>query len=440
MLNTARLVRGVGPATRSGFASSSVPNVARTFSCTGAALERVNVSSNPMYAPFHNELKGIREAGLYKNERLLQSPTGGHVRVGGKDLILMCANNYTGFASHPEIVKAAKAEIDTMGFGEASVRFICGTSERHKELEATIARFHGMEDAILYPSCFDANAGIFEALLTKEDAIISDTLNHASIIDGIRLSKAQRHLYQHMDLQDLEAKLIAAKDCRLRMIVTDGVFSMDGDVAPLKEIVALSKKYNALTFIDECHASGFFGKTGKGTDEFFGVRGQIDIINSTLGKGLGGGSGGYTAASQPIVDLLRQRSRPYLFSNSVPPAVVGASLKVFELLEKDTSFVERIRSLVHRYRKGLAAAGFTVKGHPDHPICPVMLGDAVLAAKFANKMLEKGVYVVAFSFPVVPKGQARIRTQVSASHTEADIDHVVKSFTEVGRELGVISK
>lgn len=303
-----------------------------------------------------------------------------------------------------------------------------------------IAKFHGMEDSILYPSCFDANAGIFEALLTKEDAIITANLNHASIIDGVRLSKAQRFLYSHLDMTDLEKQLIAAKDCRIKMIVTDGVFSMDGDVAPLKEIVALAKKYGALTFIDECHASGFFGPTGKGTDEFFGVRGQIDIINSTLGKGLGGGSGGYTAASAPIVNLLRQRSRPYLFSNSVPPAVVGASLKVFELLNKDTSFVEKVRSLTHRYRKGLKEAGFTVKGHPDHPICPIMLGDAVLATTMANKMLEKGVYCVAFSFPVVPKGQARIRTQVSASHSEADIDHVVKSFTEVGRELGVIPK
>jgi glycine C-acetyltransferase len=353
-------------------------------------------------------------------------------------VINFCANNYVGLASHPDVVAAAHAALDSHGFGLSSVRFICGTQDIHKQLEATIARFHGMEDAILFPSCFDANAGIFEALLSKDDAIISDSLNHASIIDGIRLCKAQRHLYAHMDLADLEAKLQAAAGARTRLIVTDGVFSMDGDVAPLKEIVALAKKYNALTFVDECHATGFFGPTGRGTDEFAGVRGQIDIINSTLGKALGGGTGGYTAASAPIVDLLRQRARPYLFSNSVAPPVVGASLKVFEMLERDTSFVERLRSLTHRYRKGMTAAGFTLKGHADHPICPVMLGDARLAATFADELLTRGVYAIGFSFPVVPKGQARIRTQVSAAHTEEDIDYTVNAFTEVGKKLGVI--
>ncbi len=297
-----------------------------------------------------------------------------------------------------------------------------------------------MEDAILFPSCFDANAGIFEAILSKDDAVISDELNHASIIDGIRLCKADRHRYKHLDMADLEAKLIATQSARIRLIVTDGVFSMDGDVAPLKEIVALGKKYDARIFIDECHATGFFGPTGKGTDEYFGVNGQIDIINSTLGKALGGATGGYTAGSKQVVDMLRQRARPYLFSNSVAPAVVGASLKVFEILEKDNSCVEKVRRLTHRFRTKMTAAGFTLKGSFDHPICPVMLYDARVAAEFADEMLKRGVYVIGFSFPVVPKGQARIRTQISAAHTEADIDFAVASFIEVGKLKGIIPK
>jgi glycine C-acetyltransferase len=351
----------------------------------------------------------------------------------------MCANNYLGLSNHPALVQAAKSTLDSHGFGLSSVRFICGTQDIHKRLEQAVARFHGTEDAILFPSCFDANAGIFEALLTKEDAIISDALNHASIIDGIRLSKAERHLYQHMDLKDLEAKLVASQHCRLRLIVTDGVFSMDGDVAPLKEIVALAKKYNAHTFIDECHATGFFGPTGKGTDEYCGVRGEIDIINSTLGKALGGATGGYTAARKEVVDMLRQKARPYLFSNSVAPSVVGASLKVFEMLGQDSSYVDKVRSLTHRFRDQMTKAGFTLRGAYDHPICPVMLGDARLASEFADEMLKRGVYVVGFSFPVVPKGLARIRTQISAAHTEADIDFAVKAFIEVGKAKGVIN-
>ncbi len=349
-----------------------------------------------------------------------------------------CANNYLGLSNHPELIKAAKDTLDTHGFGLSSVRFICGTQDIHKQLEKKIAAFHGMEDAILFPSCFDANAGIFEAILSKEDAVISDELNHASIIDGIRLCKAERHRYKHMDMVDLEERLKATQHARVRLIVTDGVFSMDGDVAPLKDIMKLAKKYDARIFIDECHATGFFGPTGKGTDEYFGLRGQIDIINSTLGKALGGATGGYTAASAAIVDMLRQRARPYLFSNSVAPAVVGASLKVFEMLEKDTSYVERVRSLTHRFRTKMGAAGFTLRGAMDHPICPVMLGDARLAAEFADEMLKRGVYVIGFSFPVVPKGLARIRTQISAAHTEADIDFAVAAFTEVGKLKGVI--
>lgn len=296
-----------------------------------------------------------------------------------------------------------------------------------------------MEDSILFPSCFDANAGVFEALLNEKDAVISDALNHASIIDGIRLCKAQRFRYAHMDMADLDAKLTEAKDARIRMIVTDGVFSMDGDVAPLKEIVRLAEKHDARVFIDECHATGFFGATGRGSDEYCGVRGKIDIINSTLGKALGGGTGGYSTGKAEIVDLLRQRARPYLFSNSICPAVVGASLKVFEMLSADTSFVDRVRDLTHRFRKGMTEAGFTVKGNPDHPICPVMLGDARLATEFADEMLKEGIYVIGFSFPVVPKGQARIRTQISAAHTEADIDFALAAFKRVGQRKGVVN-
>jgi glycine C-acetyltransferase len=337
------------------------------------------------------------------------------------------------------VVRAAHAALDSHGFGLSSVRFICGTQDLHKKLEGVIAKFHATEDAILFPSCFDANAGIFEALLNDKDAVISDELNHASIIDGIRLCKAERHRYKHLDMADLEAKLVAAKGARLRLIVTDGAFSMDGDVAPLREIVALAKKHNAHTFVDECHATGFLGATGKGTDEYFGVRGQIDIINSTLGKALGGATGGYTAASREVVDMLRQRARPYLFSNSVAPAVVGASLRVFELLEKDSSYVATVRALTHRFRDRMAAAGFQLRGARDHPICPVMLGDARLAIDFADEMLKRGVYVVGFCFPVVPRGLARIRTQISAAHSEADIDRAVDAFIEVGKKLKVIA-
>jgi glycine C-acetyltransferase len=333
---------------------------------------------------------------------------------------------------------AAHAALDSHGFGLSSVRFICGTQDIHKRLEAAIAAFHGTEDAILFPSCFDANAGTFEALLGKDDAVISDELNHASIIDGIRLCKAERRRYKHCDMADLEAQLVASAGARVRMIVTDGVFSMDGDVAPLAAICDLADKHKALVFIDECHATGFFGATGRGTDEYAGVRGRVDIINSTLGKALGGATGGYTAGSRAVVDVLRQRARPYLFSNSVAPAVVGASLEVFKMIAEDSSYVERVRGLTHRFRGKLTAAGFTLRGAMDHPIVPVMLGDARLAAEFAEAVLARGVYVVGFSFPVVPKGAARIRTQISAAHTEADVDAAADAFIAVGREKGVI--
>lgn len=387
------------------------------------------------------ELEAMKAAGTYKRERVITSQQSAHIKVstGSGEVLNFCANNYLGLANHPALIEAAKATLDSHGFGLSSVRFICGTQDIHKKLERTIADFHGMEDAILFPSCFDANAGIFEALLTKDDAIISDSLNHASIIDGIRLCKAQRHLYNHMDMVDLEAKLQAAQNARVRLIVTDGVFSMDGDVAPLKEIVALGKKYDARIFIDECHATGFFGPTGRGTDEYWGVHGEIDIINSTLGKALGGATGGYITGKAEVVDLMRNKARPYLFSNTVAPAVVGASLKVFDMISKDHSYVEKVRKLTHRFRTKMTAAGFTLRGAMDHPICPVMLGDARLAAEFADEMLKKGVYVIGFSFPVVPKGLARIRTQVSAAHSEADIDFAVNAFIEVGKAKGVIN-
>ena len=359
----------------------------------------------------------------------------------GRDLINLCSNNYLGLATHPEVEAAAAAALKARGFGLASVRFICGTQDVHKELEAAVARFHGTEDAILFPSCFDANAGVFEALLGREDAIISDSLNHASIIDGIRLCKAQRFVYKHLDMADLAAQLEAAgrAGARMKLIVTDGAFSMDGDIAPLREIVKLARAHGAATFIDECHASGFLGPTGRGTDEYWGLRGQIDIINSTLGKALGGATGGYTASSAPVVDLLRQRARPYLFSNTLTPSVAAASLVVFDLLQRDPSRVLALRALTHHFRARMAAAGFSLLGHADHPIAPVLLGDARLAASFAEQMLARGIYVVAFSYPVVPRDKARIRTQMSAAHSKADIDAAVDAFIDVGRKLGVVN-
>ena len=383
------------------------------------------------------ELDGIREAGTYKQERVLHSPQDARVTAepGGRVLNL-CANNYLGLADHPDVLAAARAALDDRGYGMASVRFICGTNDRHKELEARLSRFLGTEDTILYPSCFDANGGLFEVLLGPEDAVISDSLNHASIIDGIRLCKASRHRYKNNDMADLEAKLIEAQGARFRLIATDGVFSMDGTICDLAAVCDLADKYDALVMFDDCHATGFLGRTGRGTHEYAGVMDRIDITTGTLGKALGGASGGYTAASKPIVDLLRQRSRPYLFSNAVAPPIVAASLKVLDLLEADTSLRDRLESNTAHWREALAETGLDVLPG-EHPITPVMLGDAAKAGRFADRLLERGVYAVAFSYPVVPKGTARIRTQISAAHTPDDLDFAAEQFAAVGRELAV---
>jgi len=388
-----------------------------------------------------SQLESIKAASTYKHERVLTTPQSTSIGVRGSHahVLNLCANNYLGLSNHPEVVQAAIDAIRSHGYGLSSVRFICGTQDVHKALEAAIARFHGTQDAILFPSCFDANAGLFESLLTDADAVLSDELNHASIIDGIRLCKAQRYRYRHMDMSDLEAKLKEATDkgARIKLIATDGVFSMDGHIAPLKEIVALAKKYGAYTFIDECHATGFVGRTGRGTDEQCGVQGQVDIINSTLGKALGGATGGYTTGRKEVVDLLRQRARPYLFSNTLAPAVAGASLKVFELLSRSTALRDTLEANTSHFRRRMTGAGFTIKPG-THPIVPVMLGDAAVAGQMAAWLLQKGIYVIAFSYPVVPKGQARIRCQISAGHTREQLDAAVDAFTEVGRDMGLI--
>ncbi|XP_039622373.1 2-amino-3-ketobutyrate coenzyme A ligase, mitochondrial [Polypterus senegalus] len=386
------------------------------------------------------ELQSIKGAGTWKNERIITSKQGPHITVQGsrEDTLNFCANNYLGLSSHPEVIAAGIAALRDYGAGLSSVRFICGTQDLHKNLEQKIAEFHQRDDAILYASCFDANAGIFEVLLTPEDAILSDELNHASIIDGIRLCKANKYRYRHLDLTDLESKLKEAQKHRLRLIVTDGVFSMDGDIAPLKEICDLAEKYNALVFIDECHATGFMGPTGRGTDELLGVMDRVAIINSTLGKALGGAAGGYTVGPQALIDLLRQRSRPYLFSNTLPPPVVGCATKALELLMASAEIAQSMAAKTKRFRSEMQAAGFKIGG-ADHPICPVMLGDARLASLMADDMLKKGIYVIGFSYPVVPKGKARIRVQISAAHSNEDIDRCVDSFREVGRKHGVVS-
>lgn len=387
----------------------------------------------------NNILDEAKNAGTYKVERVIENPQDMRIQANGKNVINFCANNYLGLANHPRVNSAAKKAIDTHGFGMASVRFICGTQDRHKELEWRISKFHKMDDTILYPSCFDANAGLFEALLTPEDAVISDELNHASIIDGIRLCKAKRQRFKHMDMHDLEEQLKQSMDKRIRLIVTDGVFSMDGDIAPLPEIVALAKKYDAYTFIDECHATGVFGQGGKGTPEYFGLEGEIDIINSTLGKALGGGTGGYTSASQHVVDVLRQKGRPYLFSNSIAPAVVGASIEVFNMLEESQELISNLRENTTMFRTLMKQAGFDIMGHDDCPIAPVYLGDARLATEMANQLMEKhNIYVIGFSFPVVPKGKARIRCQLSGAHTKEQIQQTVDAFISVGKDLKVI--
>ena len=392
-----------------------------------------------MMAEFEKQLsqtiEEIKSQGLFKTERVITSPQDAHIAItGGKRVLNMCANNYLGLADHPALIAAAKEALETHGFGMASVRFICGTQDIHKELEAALTKFLGTEDTILYPSCFDANGGLFETLLTDKDAVISDELNHASIIDGIRLCKAQRFRYKHNDMADLEAQLRAAKDARFRLVATDGCFSMDGTIANLAAICDLAGKYNALTMIDDAHATGFLGKTGRGTHEYRGVLGQIDIITGTLGKALGGASGGFTSGRKEIVDLLRQRSRPYLFSNTIAPPVVAASLKALELLSASRELRDKLEENTKYFRAALTDRGLTIKPGV-HPIVPIMIGDAAKSQKFAARMLEKGVYVIGFFYPVVPQGTARIRTQVSAAHSREDLEFAVNAFAEVNEEL-----
>jgi glycine C-acetyltransferase len=383
------------------------------------------------------QLEGIRAAGLEKGERVIATPQGARVRVAdGREVLNLCANNYLGLAQHPEVIAAAHAALERWGYGMASVRFICGTQEVHKELEARLTEFLGTEDTILYGSCFDANGGLFETLLGAEDAILSDELNHASIIDGVRLCKAQRFRYRNCDMADLEAKLQAASEARFRLIATDGVFSMDGYVANLAGLCDLADKYDALVMVDDSHAVGFMGRTGRGTHEHCGVMGRVDILTGTLGKALGGASGGYTSGRREIVELLRQRSRPYLFSNTLAPAIAGASLKVLELLSHTTELRDRLEGNTRYFRAEMARLGFDLLPG-EHPIVPIMLGDAALAGRFAEAMLARGVYVVGFSYPVVPQGRARMRTQISATHTREDLAFAVEQFAAVRRELGL---
>lgn len=384
------------------------------------------------------EIIEIQEAGLYKRERVITTPQGAEVTVApGKDVIIMCANNYLGLSSHPDVIQAAKDALDSHGFGMSSVRFICGTQDIHKELERKIAEFYQLDDTILYAAAFDANGGVFEPIFSKEDAIISDALNHASIIDGVRLCKAARYRYKHSDMQDLEEQLKKAQEQRNRVIVTDGVFSMDGDIAKLDKICDLADKYDALVMTDECHSAGFLGKTGRGVPEYCDVMGRVDIVTGTLGKALGGAMGGYTAARQEIVDLLRQRSRPYLFSNSLAPSIVGASIKVFDLLSSTTALRDKLEENTTYFKEKIKAAGFDIK-EGDSPIIPIMLYDAALSQKFADRLLEEGVYAIGFFYPVVPKGEARIRTQISAAHDKEHLDRALEAFIKVGKELKVI--
>jgi glycine C-acetyltransferase len=398
-----------------------------------------------MYEPLRQkllaELAGIREAGTYKRERVIVSPQGSDIRVqsSAADVLCFCANNYLGLADDPALIQAAKDTMDSHGLGMASVRFICGTQDIHKALESEISAFLGTEDTILYSSCFDANGGLFETILGEDDAIISDALNHASIIDGIRLAKAQRYRYQHLDLDDLKRQLDLAveKGAKVKLIATDGVFSMDGDIAPLDKICDIADAYDAIVMVDDSHATGFVGKTGRGSIEHCGVMGRVDVLTGTLGKALGGACGGYTSGRKEIVELLRQRSRPYLFSNTLPPPIVGAARKAFSMLSESTERRDHLERLTQRFRSEMTAAGFQIRPGV-HPIVPIHLGDARLATEMADRMLARGIYVIGFSFPVVPKGQARIRVQISAAHTDAQVDQAIAAFVEVGRELGVV--
>ncbi|APU95217.1 MULTISPECIES: glycine C-acetyltransferase [Sphingobacterium] len=393
---------------------------------------------NTLQPVLEKELEAIKEAGLYKQERVIVTPQGADIKVStGQEVVNFCANNYLGLSSHPKVIEAAKKAIDTHGYGMSSVRFICGTQDVHKELEAKISTFLGTEDTILYAAAFDANGGVFEPLFGAEDAIISDELNHASIIDGVRLCKAQRFRYKNADMADLEAQLQAASGARHKIIVTDGAFSMDGSVAPLDQICDLADKYQALVMIDESHCTGFIGATGRGTHELFNVIDRVDIITGTLGKALGGASGGFTSGKKEIIDLLRQRSRPYLFSNTLAPAIAGASVAVLDMLSETTALRDKLESNTIYFREKMTAAGFDIK--PGfHPIVPVMLYDAKLAQEFAAKMLDEGIYVIGFYYPVVPQGKARIRVQISAGHEVAHLDKAIAAFTKVGKELGVI--
>jgi glycine C-acetyltransferase len=383
------------------------------------------------------ELTEIETAGLLKKERIITSEQAAEIIVGGKSVLNFCANNYLGLSSHPKVVEAAKKYIDLRGFGMSSVRFICGTQDIHKELEKKLADFLGTEDTILYAAAFDANGGVFEPLFNEQDAIISDALNHASIIDGVRLCKAQRYRYEHNNMADLEAKLIESKELRNRLIVTDGTFSMDGTIAQLDKICDLADKYDAIVMIDECHSSGFLGKTGRGTHEYRNVMGRIDIITGTLGKALGGASGGFTSGKKEVIEMLRQRSRPYLFSNTLAPSIVGASIAVLDMLSETTALRDKLEYNTKYFREKMTTAGFDIKPG-DHPIVPIMLYDAVVAQNFAAKLLEEGIYVVGFFFPVVAKGLARIRVQLSAAHEQQHLDKAIEAFTKVGKDLGVL--
>jgi glycine C-acetyltransferase len=383
------------------------------------------------------QLHEIQESGLFKDERIIESPQSREIRVGRKEVLNFCANNYLGLANHPDLIEAAREGLSSHGFGMSSVRFICGTQDIHKELEARISRFLGTDDTILYTSCFDANGGLFETLLTEEDAVISDELNHASIIDGIRLCKARRYRYKHADMADLEVRLEESRDARLRLVATDGVFSMDGDIAKLREISDLAERHDALVMVDDSHATGFVGKTGRGTPELEGVQDRVDIITSTLGKALGGASGGFTSGRREIIDILRQKSRPYLFSNTVAPAIIRAGIKVFDLLSGSTELRDRLEENTRFFRRAMTERGFDIRPG-THPIVPIMLGEAKLASDMAADLLEEGIYVIGFSFPVVPRGQARIRVQISAAHTREDLERAVEAFTRVGKKYGVV--
>ena len=395
------------------------------------------MSSKSFYTRLQSELQEIQDAGLFKNERIIASEQGPDITVNGKTVLNFCANNYLGLSSHPKVIEAAHKAIDHRGYGMSSVRFICGTQDIHRELEQKVATFLGTEDTILYVACFDANGGVFEPLLGENDAIISDELNHASIIDGVRLCKARRGRYKHNNMEDLEEQLKANMDARTRMIVTDSVFSMDGTIAQLDNICDLADKYDALVMIDESHSSGFMGATGRGVHELCGVMGRIDIITGTLGKALGGASGGFTSGKKEVIDMLRQRSRPYLFSNSLAPSIVGASIAVLDMLSETTTLRDKLEENTLYFRKRMTDAGFDIKPG-THPICPLMLYDAVVAQKFAARMLDEGIYVVGFFYPVVPKGQARIRVQISAGHDRHHLDTAIDAFIRVGKELEVI--